>query len=263
MTVFGAVSSAAPIASGTSQITEAVNLQEAANNLLQNVKVSDVHVSPLNVNRRQASPAAQLVDIEDVLEDPLQKVEVSGVDVEVLNVNHPVAKREEPQSIPAILLQAKAKLEATASELNDIVKAKVELNIDDVKVILDEVHDALLAAAASVKATVGQSATFILTHKGKTWTAAEVGSLLISVVVNVLYIVSLVLQVVVDASRTAASAQVTVVVDVMADLLQTIFVDLQVGIFAATRPHITEALFKFLSSLNLDVLVKVLQNGRL
>ncbi|KAG6884442.1 hypothetical protein C0992_006318 [Termitomyces sp. T32_za158] len=253
MTVFGAVSSAAPIASGTSQVTEAVNLQEAVNNLLQNVKVSDVHVSALDVNRRQTSQAAQLVDIEDILEDPLQKVEVSGVDVEVLNVNHPVAKREEPQSIPAILLQAKAKLEATAAKLNVIVKAKVDLNLDDVKVILDEVHDALLAAVASVKVTVGQSATFILAHKGKTWTATE----------NVLYIVSLVLQVVVDASRTAASAQVTFVLDVMADLLQTIFVDLKVGIFAATRPQLTEALFKFLSSLNLDDLVKILENGHL
>lgn len=49
----------------------------------------------------------------------------------------------------------------------------------------------------------------------------------------------------------------------MADILQTIFVDLNVGIFATTRSQLTDALLKVWSSLNLDTIVEVLKNGHL
>ncbi|KAG6867437.1 hypothetical protein C0993_002767 [Termitomyces sp. T159_Od127] len=261
ITALAAVSSAAPLASGSTQVTQIVNIQDVVKDPLQNVDVSNIHVSALKAERRQVGQAAPLVNIKDTLDNLGQHVSVSEVDVEVLNIDH--HKREEPQPIVAILLQAKAKLEATARKLNVIVKAKAEVDLDDLKVILDEVHATLLAAVASVKLIVGQSARFIFTHKGKTWTAAEVGTLLISVVVNVLYILSLILNVVFSASHKAALVQVSVVADVMVDLLQTIFVDLNVGIFAATRPQLIDALFKVWSSIELNDIVEVLKNGHL
>ena len=50
--------------------------------------------------------------------------------------------------------------------------------------------------------------------------------------------------------------------EVLSDLLLAIFVRLDIGIFAATRPQLTAALIKAWSSLRFDTVVAILKSGQ-
>ncbi|KAG6860653.1 hypothetical protein C0995_009018 [Termitomyces sp. Mi166 len=256
-TTFVALSSAVPIADGTGQALQGVNAQDVANDSLESIKISYNH---LVICRRQ-NQATQLVDIEKTAKNVGQGLEVTGNSGELLKCARSLLEREEPQPLPAVLLQAKAELEAASSKLDTLAKGKPHIKFQDLKVILDEVHISLAGAVASVKLLVGKSPASILTLDGKVWTAADIGQLLISVVVNVWSILSISLRAVSPSSDKAAFTHAKGIADVLAKLLLAIFGKLDAGIFPATRPLVTEVLLKVWNYLHLDGVAAILRNG--
>ncbi|KAG6830990.1 hypothetical protein H0H92_013462 [Tricholoma furcatifolium] len=166
------------------------------------------------------------------------------------------------QSLPVILNNVQTQLHTLTTQLNTVVNGQTAVNADVLKPVIANLHAILISATASAKLLVGQPVAVILALNGQVLAAVDVAHILVSVLALVYGILATVLHVAAPAALSIVTPLVAAVGTLVVNLLAVIFVQLNVGIFAAIGPLLTPAIFNAWGAINLTAVVAILKAGK-
>ncbi|KAG6908284.1 hypothetical protein DXG01_005385 [Tephrocybe rancida] len=244
-TALATVSLAAPTGP-VNQSSQVVSVDKVLNNVAQNVDVHNIKVTGVDLGKR---------------DQPAQTVNgnTGGVNADgsVESLLASLKTRDGPQSLPTLLVDARAKLEVVLKDLNIASNGKPTVDVKILVGIIGQVQVILCALLEAVKLLVGSPIEVILCLEGKVLALVDVCALLTAVLSLVCIILTCVLRLVASASLHIVLPLIAGVGAVLCELLDCLLT-LVPGILVTLSPTLGPVI-EILVSLKLDAVVAILK----